>query len=85
MNVEIHRLKGIRMAESEKSMIEITCNDRLGKKVRVKCRPDDTIGISAPHFPHLVHFTIILFSAPFHLHEFKVSIFSLENYSILMP
>lgn len=26
------------------NMIEITCNDRLGKKVRVKCNPDDTIG-----------------------------------------
>jgi ubiquitin-like protein 5 len=26
-------------------MIEITCNDRVGKKVRVKCNPDDTIGI----------------------------------------
>lgn len=25
-------------------MIEITCNDRLGKKVRVKCNPDDTVG-----------------------------------------
>lgn len=25
-------------------MIEITCNDRLGKKVRVKCNADDTIG-----------------------------------------
>lgn len=25
-------------------MIEIICNDRLGKKVRVKCMPDDTIG-----------------------------------------
>jgi len=25
-------------------MIEITCNDRLGKKIRVKCNPDDTIG-----------------------------------------
>ncbi|KAI3379370.1 hypothetical protein SNEBB_005463 [Seison nebaliae] len=25
-------------------MIEITCNDRLGKKVRVKCNPNDTIG-----------------------------------------
>lgn len=25
-------------------MIEITCNDRLGKKVRVKCNPEDTIG-----------------------------------------
>lgn len=25
-------------------MIEITCNDRLGKKVRIKCNPDDTIG-----------------------------------------
>eukprot|EP00842_Homolaphlyctis_polyrhiza_P005488 jgi/Hompol1/5940/HPOL_004750-RA len=25
-------------------MIEIVCNDRLGKKVRVKCNPDDTIG-----------------------------------------
>lgn len=25
-------------------MIEIICNDRLGKKVRVKCNQDDTIG-----------------------------------------
>ncbi|KAF9345779.1 Ubiquitin-like 5 [Mortierella sp. NVP85] len=25
-------------------MIEVVCNDRLGKKVRVKCNPDDTIG-----------------------------------------
>ncbi|KXN74123.1 ubiquitin like protein 5 [Conidiobolus coronatus NRRL 28638] len=25
-------------------MIEIVCNDRLGKKVRVKCNRDDTIG-----------------------------------------
>ncbi|KAF9917567.1 Ubiquitin-like 5 [Modicella reniformis] len=25
-------------------MIEIVCNDRLGKKVRVKCNSDDTIG-----------------------------------------
>nr|KAJ3419476.1 hypothetical protein HK105_006902 [Polyrhizophydium stewartii] len=26
-------------------MIEVICNDRLGKKVRVKCNPDDTIGV----------------------------------------
>ncbi|CAE7336412.1 UBL5 [Symbiodinium sp. KB8] len=25
-------------------MIEVVCNDRLGRKVRVKCNPDDTIG-----------------------------------------
>jgi ubiquitin-like protein 5 len=25
-------------------MIEVICNDRLGKKVRVKCNPSDTIG-----------------------------------------
>ena len=25
-------------------MLEITCNDRLGKKIRVKCNEDDTIG-----------------------------------------
>ena len=25
-------------------MIEVICNDRLGKKVRVKCNEDDTIG-----------------------------------------
>ncbi|KAJ3152270.1 hypothetical protein HDU89_001490 [Geranomyces variabilis] len=24
-------------------MIEVICNDRLGKKVRVKCNPDDTV------------------------------------------
>ena len=27
-----------------RKMIEITVNDRLGKKVRVKCNEDDTIG-----------------------------------------
>jgi ubiquitin-like protein 5 len=26
-------------------MIEVSCNDRVGKKVRVKCNPDDTIGV----------------------------------------
>ena len=26
------------------TMIEITVNDRLGKKVRVKCNEDDTVG-----------------------------------------
>jgi ubiquitin-like protein 5 len=26
------------------SMIEVICNDRVGKKVRVKCNEDDTIG-----------------------------------------
>ena len=25
-------------------MIEVICNDRLGRKIRVKCNPDDTIG-----------------------------------------
>ena len=25
-------------------MIEVTVNDRLGKKIRVKCNEDDTIG-----------------------------------------
>ncbi|KAK9465119.1 ubiquitin-related domain-protein [Lipomyces arxii] len=25
-------------------MIEVVCNDRLGKKIRVKCLEDDTIG-----------------------------------------
>ncbi|KAL7067878.1 hypothetical protein ACR3K2_17870 [Cryptosporidium serpentis] len=25
-------------------MIEIVLNDRLGRKIRVKCNPDDTIG-----------------------------------------
>jgi ubiquitin-like protein 5 len=25
-------------------MIEVVCNDRLGKKVRVKCMEDDTVG-----------------------------------------
>ncbi|CAH2242050.1 jg954 [Pararge aegeria aegeria] len=27
-----------------RKMLEVTCNDRLGKKVRVKCNPDDTVG-----------------------------------------
>jgi len=25
-------------------MIEVILNDRMGKKVRVKCNPDDTVG-----------------------------------------
>lgn len=25
-------------------MIEVIANDRLGRKVRVKCSPDDTVG-----------------------------------------
>mmetsp|Transcript_42998 Transcript_42998/g.49412 ORF Transcript_42998/g.49412 Transcript_42998/m.49412 type:complete len:80 (+) Transcript_42998:114-353(+) len=25
-------------------MIEVICNDRLGKKIRVKCNSEDTIG-----------------------------------------
>ncbi|GME97090.1 unnamed protein product [Ambrosiozyma monospora] len=25
-------------------MLEVTCNDRLGKKIVVKCLPSDTIG-----------------------------------------
>merc|ERR1719424_2624240 len=27
-----------------RGMIEVICNDRLGKKIRVKCNPDDTVG-----------------------------------------
>ena len=27
-----------------RTMIEVICNDRLGKKIRVKCNPDDTVG-----------------------------------------
>ncbi|XP_036616406.1 ubiquitin-like protein 5 [Trichosurus vulpecula] len=26
------------------TIIEVVCNDRLGKKVRVKCNPEDSIG-----------------------------------------
>ncbi|KAJ8367076.1 hypothetical protein AAFF_G00331310 [Aldrovandia affinis] len=29
---------------SQDRMIEVVCNDRLGKKVRVKCNSEDTIG-----------------------------------------
>ncbi|KAI1884292.1 hypothetical protein AGOR_G00224930, partial [Albula goreensis] len=29
---------------SRSKMIEVVCNDRLGKKVRVKCNSEDTIG-----------------------------------------
>ncbi|XDV17170.1 hypothetical protein PO909_016564 [Leuciscus waleckii] len=35
----------LRERTTEKSeMIEVVCNDRLGKKVRVKCNQEDTIG-----------------------------------------
>merc|ERR1711907_777768 len=29
---------------SSSQMIEVICNDRLGKKIRVKCNPEDTVG-----------------------------------------
>ncbi|KAF7149088.1 hypothetical protein RHSIM_Rhsim03G0120100 [Rhododendron simsii] len=32
------------VAAEEEKMIEVVLNDRLGKKVRVKCNDDDTIG-----------------------------------------
>jgi ubiquitin-like protein 5 len=32
------------LAWSLPEMIEVIVNDRLGRKVRVKCNPDDTIG-----------------------------------------
>ena len=31
-------------ASPQDKMIEVICNDRLGKKIRVKCNEDDTIG-----------------------------------------
>ncbi|KAK5865567.1 hypothetical protein PBY51_019830 [Eleginops maclovinus] len=38
--------KTIPLVESSQKlkMIEVVCNDRLGKKVRVKCNSEDTIG-----------------------------------------
>lgn len=33
-----------RRGRAPQAMIEVICNDRLGKKVRVKCNPEDTIG-----------------------------------------
>ena len=35
-----HKVMKVRHIE----MIEVICNDRVGKKVRVKCNEDDTIG-----------------------------------------
>ena len=49
------------------NMIEITCNDRLGKKVRVKCRPDDTIGASF-HFVTLYIYIYIYILSLTHSH-----------------
>ncbi|GAB0495031.1 hypothetical protein MMPV_006328 [Pyropia vietnamensis] len=34
---------GDKQLDSPVKMIEIVCDDRLGKKIRVKCNPDDTI------------------------------------------
>merc|ERR1712232_495424 len=33
----------IELSESQ-PMIEVICNDRIGRKIRVKCNPDDTVG-----------------------------------------
>ena len=37
-------MDGYNLTETDHRMIEITVNDRLGKKVRIKCNEDDTIG-----------------------------------------
>ena len=36
--------EGSLVLSSWEAMIEVVLNDRLGKKVRVKCNEDDTIG-----------------------------------------
>lgn len=38
------RARNRTFTEVTKKMIEIVCNDRLGKKIRVKCNADDTVG-----------------------------------------
>ncbi|KAJ8610484.1 hypothetical protein CTAYLR_007759 [Chrysophaeum taylorii] len=38
------RFKSTVVLDCLKTMIEVICNDRLGKKIRVKCNEDDTIG-----------------------------------------
>ena len=37
-------LDSARNVAAARKMIEVICNDRLGKKIRVKCNEDDTIG-----------------------------------------
>ncbi|KAL7484522.1 hypothetical protein ACHAW6_010157, partial [Cyclotella cf. meneghiniana] len=34
----------LQQKDKKQEMIEVILNDRLGKKIRVKCNPDDTIG-----------------------------------------
>ena len=41
---EMHTSCNLNDQKNFPAMIEIVCNDRLGKKIRVKCNPDDTIG-----------------------------------------
>ena len=50
------------MSAMNTNMIEITCNDRLGKKVRVKCRPDDTIGASFHFVTLYIYIYIYIYS-----------------------
>jgi hypothetical protein len=40
-----HELKIHPPPASENRMMEVIVNDRLGQKVRVKCMPDDTVGM----------------------------------------
>ncbi|KAK2510822.1 hypothetical protein Q9233_017412 [Columba guinea] len=40
---EMVTFKGVDVADNEATMIEVVCNDRLGKKVRVKCNTEDSI------------------------------------------
>ena len=57
-------------------MIEITVNDRLGKKVRIKCNEDDTIGdlkklIAAQTGTRFVLVILLAFHVPLTYQSFK--------------
>jgi hypothetical protein len=68
-------------------MIEITVNDRLGKKVRVKCNEDDTIGdlkklVAAQTGTRSVSSSIKLCSSQFtsKFNMVHIKLFAIENF-----
>ena len=67
-------------------MLEVVLNDRLGKKVRVKCNEDDTIGDLkklGPFYTHIIYISFDL-TGKCHTHFFwflfgSFSLFSLKK------
>ena len=64
-------------------MIEVVCNDRLGKKIRVKCNEDDTIGdLKKLIAAQVGQFSFLSLNFAFHIFLTLLSTFSINQLHI---